>query len=491
MEIAKKRIVNAAKWNVVAEIVAKIISPITTIVLARILAKEVFGIVASITTITSLADLLTDAGFNAYIVQHKFDRDEEKSKTFNVCFWSNLSISILLFFIIFIFRYSFSEMVGASGYHFPLVIAALVIPMTSVSSIEIAVMQKELDFKKIGIIKIICKTIPFVVTIPLAFLGFEFWSLIIGTIAGELCLFAFTLIFGPFKPKFVYSFKELKKISSFSIWAYLESILEWLLKNLVFLFIGPIFGIALLGVFKNGITIIISIVTATYALYGNVYKSSMAKAQANKEEFSNLLFNFQKFTSIISIPLGIGIFLFRSTITKVLLGSGWEEAETIIGLWGLIGTMSIAFGNFYSDAIRAKGKPFFLVLINTVYLTAIIVLLAFSKNISFETFCIVFCLIKLIQPILQIIVGSIVCKVSFWNVVQNDAPQFLSTCIMCFPVIVFKLNTLSFYLQLFFIFACIVIYFVCFLFLSPDKMTIINKVLKRRVSINERWNNLC
>ncbi len=67
-----QKVVRAAKWSVFSEILAKVISPITTIVLARLLSKEIFGIVASLTAITSMADLLSDAGFNAYIVQHIF-----------------------------------------------------------------------------------------------------------------------------------------------------------------------------------------------------------------------------------------------------------------------------------------------------------------------------------------------------------------------------------------------------------------------------------
>ena len=226
---------NATKWNVVSEIIAKLIAPITTIVLARILAPEIFGIVASITAITSLADLLTDAGFNAYIIQHQFDSIDEQNKAINVCFWSNFAISVFLYFVIFFFRYDFSKLVDASGYETALIVAALVIPLTSMSSISMAVMQKKLCFKKLGIIKIICKVVPFFTTIPLALLNFGCWSLIIGTLVGEVASFVICFILGDYRPRFQYNFKIFKNVFSFTSWAYLESILEWLLKNVVIL----------------------------------------------------------------------------------------------------------------------------------------------------------------------------------------------------------------------------------------------------------------
>lgn len=73
------QVIHATKWSVICEVAAKIIAPITTIILARLLSQEVFGIVASITAITSLADMLSDAGFNAYIIQHQFSSDKEKN----------------------------------------------------------------------------------------------------------------------------------------------------------------------------------------------------------------------------------------------------------------------------------------------------------------------------------------------------------------------------------------------------------------------------
>ena len=75
--MTNQKVVRAAKWSVFSEILAKIIAPITTIVLARLLSQEIFGIVASLTAITSMADLLADAGFNAYIIQHQFETEKE------------------------------------------------------------------------------------------------------------------------------------------------------------------------------------------------------------------------------------------------------------------------------------------------------------------------------------------------------------------------------------------------------------------------------
>lgn len=471
----KNKVLNATKWSVISEVIAKVISPITTMILARILATEVFGIVASITAITSLADLLTDAGFNAYIIQHQFADREEKDSTYNICFWSNFTISSVLYLLILFNRSLFAGLVGAGGYEKALIVAALVLPLTSVSSIEQAIMKKELRFKNVGLIKVVSKIVPFVTTIPLALLGLEYWSLILGTLIGEVINVILCLKFGGFIPKLYYSFSRLKVIFSFSIWAFLESILEWLIANVAVLTLGTIFGIYYLGVFKTGINIISQITTSVYALYANVYKSAIAREQYNLDSFRNMLYSFQKYTSIFSIPIGVGAFLYRDLLTALLLGSKWGDATTLIGLWGMTSMLSIAFGNFYSDAIRAKGYPRKLVFIDAVYLALILIILANAKDMQFEEFCIYFALAKIVQPVLQILVGRIVCDVPFEKVLKNTLPQIIAVVGMSAFVICFKTNAMSTMKQMISVAICVVIYFTILIVVHPERKEMLAK----------------
>ncbi len=55
-ELNNKKVVNATKWSAITELVAKLISPITSMVLARLLTPEAFGVVATITMIVSFAE---------------------------------------------------------------------------------------------------------------------------------------------------------------------------------------------------------------------------------------------------------------------------------------------------------------------------------------------------------------------------------------------------------------------------------------------------
>lgn len=464
-----KKVLKATKISVVCEVIAKIIAPLTTIVLARLLSQEVFGIVASLTAITALADMLADAGFNAYIVQHQFQTEEEKKGTLNICFWTNGVIALIFFGIIEIFRNEFSRLVGAEGYSDVLALMALVIPMVSVSSIEMAIMKKDLNFKSLGIIKIISKLVPFAVTIPLALLGFGYWSLVFGTLIGELIGMILCLIYGRFIPSLCYPISYLKSIFSFSIWAYFESILEWLIANLPILVLASIYGMVELGIFKVAVNLVTQITSSIYALYSNVYKSAIAKEQFNPDNFRNMFLTFQKYSSLFSLPLGLFVFVYRNLITDILLGDKWLDASTLIGFYCLACTMSISFGNFYSDAIRAKGYPFKLVVIDALYLSLIIVLLLFAKDISFALFCIIFSSVKIIQPLLQVIIGRKVCHITVNEILKNSYPQILASVLVALLLMILGISSLGLSWSIVSMLSAFILYFCLFYMISPDK----------------------
>lgn len=477
------KVKSAAKWSIICEIIAKIISPITTIILARLLSQEVFGIVASLTAVTSLADLLSDAGFNAYIIQHRFDNESEKKDVFNICFWSNFTISVILFLIIAVNCDTFARLVGSEGYGNVLLIASLVIPLVSISSVEMAIMKRDLNFKHLGFIKIISKTIPFITSIPLALWGMGYWSLIIGSLIGEFVGCVLSLKLSGFIPRLSYNFSYLKNIFSFSSWAYLESILEWLLSNIPLFVLGSIYGIVALGVFKVGLNLINQIISSVYSLYSNVYKSAISKEQKNYDTFKNIFLTFQKYASLFSLPLGIGVLLYRNFVTDILLGPQWHETSIIVGLWAAMSTMSISFGNFYSDAIRAKGYPRVLVVIDFIYLSCILILLYYAHFIDFQWFCIVFCCLKGVQPLMQCLWGSFICGIKIREVLHNSYPQIIATICMAVLIVLINANEQNLAYTITSIIVSILVYLGLFMVITPDKaqyLKIIKKLATKR-----------
>jgi O-antigen/teichoic acid export membrane protein len=106
------------------------------------LAPEAFGVVATVTMIITFADMFMDAGFQKYLVQHEFKDDDEKFKYTDVAFWTNLTISLLLWGFILVFSGNIANMVGNPGLGHVIIIACIQLPLTSVFKYSNGSLQK-------------------------------------------------------------------------------------------------------------------------------------------------------------------------------------------------------------------------------------------------------------------------------------------------------------------------------------------------------------
>lgn len=384
-QISDGSVGKATVWSFAAELAAKLIVPISNMILARILAPEIFGIIASINMIISFADMISTAGFQKYLVQHQYDHTGSLHKGASVAFWTNLSVSLVAWLLIAIFRNPISDVLGNSGYGVSLTVAALSLPLTSFSSIQEALFQRKLNFKILFVKRLSVSLLPLIVTVPLALIGLKHWSLIIGNLAGGLLKAVLLTYASDWKPNFFYSVRLLREMLSFSIWTLLESIALWASNYIDILIISNVLGNYYTGLYKNSQSTVTSILTIVAGATTTVLFSALSRCQDDKEKFEQLFFTFQKNVALFVLPLGVGIFCFRDLVTLLLLGKQWMEASDFVGIWGLCTSIVCVFGTFSREVYRAKGKPKISLLAQLLHLVFVVPVCLYAVRQGFDT----------------------------------------------------------------------------------------------------------
>lgn len=202
---------SALNWSTASNVLSKLIMPLTNMILARLLTKDIFGIVASINIVIALAEIFADSGFSKYLVQADFESDKQFELHKSVSFWTSTGISLVMFLLIVIFRDSLATLIGSSGYGLVLAIAAIQIPIYSFSSISTAILRRNFEFKKLFFVRMSGVVITLTVSVIFALLKFEHWSLIIGSLSSIVIQTVILFILSNFKAKFIFSFSVLKQ----------------------------------------------------------------------------------------------------------------------------------------------------------------------------------------------------------------------------------------------------------------------------------------
>lgn len=475
-QLSKNKVVSATKWSAIAEFSAKLIMPISNMVLARLLTPEAFGVVATITMIVSFAEIFTDAGFQKYLIQHEFKNDVDRDKTTNVAFWSNFVLSLFLWLVIAVFSEPLAYVVGNPGLGNVIVIACVSIPLAAFSSIQMALYKRDFDFKTLFKVRVVGIMMPLVVTIPLAIILRSYWALVIGTISTNVVNAIVLTVFSKWKPRFYYSWLKLKEMLSFSIWSMIESISIWLTGYLDIFIIGVYLNEYYLGIYKTSMTTVGQITSLITAATTPILFSALSRLQNDRSEFESLFFKFQKLVGLIVIPLGVGIFCYKDLITDILLGSQWSEAANFIGLWGLTSALTIVLSHYSSEVYRSLGRPKLSVLAQVLHIIVLCPAMLIAVRYDWSAIYITRALVRLELIIVNLVIMYIVVKISPFKMLNNIMPSVVSALFMgVVSLLLLSWNT-SIWWSIVSIFVGVCIYFAFISLYKVERQTLVSFV---------------
>lgn len=190
--VTSNQFANNAMWKFADMISNKLILLVITILLARLITPEAYGIVALTTVFIAFSDIFIQNGFNIALIR-KETVDEIDYSTVTTM---SLVFTIFMYLIIFV-----TAPYAASFYKSPdlclvLRIITILLFFKSIVSVIRAKGTRELQFKKIVISAFISNVSAGVIAVVLAYLGWGIWALVAQQLlAGFLDMIIMILIF--------------------------------------------------------------------------------------------------------------------------------------------------------------------------------------------------------------------------------------------------------------------------------------------------------
>lgn len=471
-QVLNTKVKTATKWSTIGEVAAKLVTPISSMVLARLLTPEAFGVVTTLTMIITFAEIFTDAGFQKYLVQHEFKDEQDRDESTNVAFWSNLVMSLVIWGVIAIFSSPLATLVGNPGLGHVLVISCVSIPLAAFSSIQMALFRRDLDFKTLAKVRIVSTLIPLLVTVPLAFWMRSYWALVIGTITVNLVNAVLLTLYSKWKPRLFYSCSKLKEMFSFTVWSMFEAVSIWLTGYVDVFIVGTMLSQYYLGLYKTSSTLVGQIMGLITAITTPILFSALSRLQNDEKEFQKMFFRFQKLVGLLIIPMGMGIFLFSDLATDLMLGSQWSEASGFVGLWALTSAVTIVLSYYSSEVYRAKGKPKLSVLAQVLHLIVLWPTVLIAVNYGFETLYTARSLVRLEMIAVNLCIMGWVIKMPIGKMITNILPSCISAVAMLLILLLPSTNNL--WINIVYIGIASLIYFAVVMLFKDERMIIRN-----------------
>ncbi len=429
-EFSKKQAVQGVMWTYVSYYSGKLMIFVSTIILARLLSQDDFGVAGYAIIIISSLKVLGDLGVGEALIYHK----EEKYAP-DTAFWLGLTISLLLFTLTFL-----SAPLIGNFFEDPRAIPvtralAFSFPLSSLGYVHDMLLRKKLSFKRKFIPDLSRSLAKGFFSIIFAFLGYGAWSLIYGQLIGAAIASISYWIIVPWRPSFRFSKKLARIFLRFGTNIVAVSALSVFLDNADYLAIGRYLGAASLGIYTLAFRIPDMLIMQFNALIGKVLFPFYAKIRDDENSLKRSFLYTTKYISLITFPIGFGIALVANPLITTLFGEKWSEAIPVmqsLSIYSVIISLVYNAGDVY----KAQGRPEILtrlsILEGILLLPALYYSARFIGTISAVGWTRV--LIALVLTSLDIILAGRLINASFGEILKAISPALSAASVMALAV---------------------------------------------------------
>lgn len=307
---------------------------LASIVLARLLVPEEYGIVAMVAVFTNFALIFTGAGIGSDIIRSNYGMTYHKAM-------ANLSLhlSMVLFVLMCLLSYPIARFYDNMNLIWPTIVLASQFLFRGMSMAHYAVLMKKLKFKYMGKVTFFTTLVSISLMIILALLNFSYWSLIIPLVIVEFIKYLLfskaTKIRFKIYP-FYYTIAAYRKAKTI-IWNILGvSVINYWSKNIDKLLIGKSFGESPLGIYNRGARFLDLSLRLIARLFGTVLYPSLKNLDDNKGNVREEYINILGVISLLNFPVAAILILIPDTFVLILWGPNWTEVSVFLPYFGLL-----------------------------------------------------------------------------------------------------------------------------------------------------------
>ena len=411
----------AASW------VIKALGLISTLILARLLTPEDFGLVAICILVIYFFELFSATGTRAYILS----LDEVSLSDIN-CAWTLdfLAKSVITLLVI-LLSPAIADYFNNSELAVPIAVSAFIPFITAMENPKINLLRRNLEYAPIFRISIAAKIISFIVTITLAFYLRSFWALIIGSITSATCNTLLGYFLYPYPPKFQTS--NFKKQWQFSKWIFSKAFVGYARAKADTFILAKFFTLSNVGYFNIAKELGMLVYEQIALPISDVIMSGIKNAGNEIEVIALTIEKYLVVLISIIFPASIGIILLSHDLVLLLLGEKWIKSSELLkplAIFGFfVGITAVLTSSL--NSLRKVKSTFYLE--SAIAVFAVIILFIFREATIID-FSIIVAIIGLITFLSYLSLMRFFIPIRLYSLLVGLIPTLVSTLFMSFCI---------------------------------------------------------
>ncbi|MBQ7270430.1 MAG: lipopolysaccharide biosynthesis protein [Campylobacter sp.] len=313
-------------WNAFEKFGVQGLGFVFNVILARILSPNDYGLFALLIVFVSFCHVFVESGFTRALIQ-KQDRSEID---FSTAFIFNIAVAVVAYIILFIASPFIADFYDKPELENLAKVLFLLVILYSLNIVQIAKFQIDVNFKKIALINLVALIISGVVGIALAMSGFGVWALVLQLLLKQCIVIAMSWYYSQWRPRAEFSKVSFDRLFGFGIKLSLVGFIAMILANIYNLFIAKIYDTHQLGLYHQSEVVPTAVFGAVTSAIATATFPLLSALQNDKSELVRIFKRLIKITSLLTIPVMVGLAVISENFILVFLTDKWIAAAPLL-----------------------------------------------------------------------------------------------------------------------------------------------------------------
>ncbi len=350
-QVEKQKVLSGLFWRFAERCGAQGVSFVVSIVLARLLAPEVYGTIALVTVFTAVLQVFVDSGMGNALIQKKNADDRD----FSTVFYFNMAVCCVLYLGMYLAAPYIAEFYNDGELTAVVRVLSLTLIISGVKNVQQAYVSRNMLFRNFFYATLGGTIGAAAIGIAMAYMGYGVWALVVQQVFNAAVDTVILWITVKWRPGRTFSLQKLKGLFSFGWKMLVSGLLDTIYGNLRQLLVGKIYSSSDLAYYNRGQQFPNFIVNNINSSIDSVLFPVMSSVQDDRERVKDMTRKSIKVSVYVMAPLMMGLAFTAESVVRLVLTDKWLACIPFLRIFSIT-YMFYPIHTANLNAIKAMGR---------------------------------------------------------------------------------------------------------------------------------------
>lgn len=315
----KSKTIAGLFWTFAERIGAQLVSFVVSIILARLLMPEEYGIIAIVWVFINICNVFVNSGFGRALIQKKNADDLD----FSSVFWFSMAMSTTLYIVLYIAAPWIARWYEMEQLCPVLRVMGLRLIVASFNTVQKARVSRDMQFRKFFFSTIGGTLFSAVVGIAMAYMGCGVWALVAQELTNVAIDTTILFITIQWRPRLMFSLERMKGLFSYGWKVLVTGLIDTLYEDFRSLYIGKLYTAEDLAYYTRGKQFPHLVVDNVNTSISSVLFPAISAAQGDTDAVKAMARRAMKTSSYVLTPMLVGMAAVAEPMITLLLTEKW------------------------------------------------------------------------------------------------------------------------------------------------------------------------